>query len=220
MKKILCFLSALTATSAFGQQVKQCCVCDGQGLPGVKIDASADCPKACRDKGFLRWVGLEACPEQPLNPKCGSDDGSFKHKISPKDLSGKCNIHLEISQVGPGAQPGIIQAKAGQEVTVRFAIQGYGGLGGGSCNVHSGGEVLWGDGDKTAFELIAIPKGDACSGPPFSRLGTNTYELKHTYKEPRPNGCITAWMQGDFKFDPNGGSYRCRAQRQEHLTVK
>jgi hypothetical protein len=213
----LALLAASTITEAQQWRVyPQCCVCDGGGGHLIKIDATSNCPRACADKQMWYANRLESCPTAlPLeNRRPGTSDNSFAYPVGGADFSGLCNTNLQI-------EPVPVKPKVGEIFTLTVYIAGQGGLGGGSCNIHSGGEIEWGDGTLSKLEVKPAPQGDPCSGPQFTRLTMNRYTLTHQYTITR-TGKISAYMQGDFRMDKGGqnaGSYRCRAQRTESLTV-
>jgi hypothetical protein len=213
----LALLAASTITEAqHWKGYQQCCVCDGGGGRMVKIDATSNCPKACSDKQMWFANRLESCPAAiPLeNRRPGTSDNSFAYPVGGADFSGLCNTNLKIDPVP-------VKPTVGKPFTLTVYIVGQGGLGGGSCNIHSGGEIEWGDGTHTELDVAPASQGDPCSGPQFTRLTKNRYTLTHEYTEVR-TGKISAGMQGDFRMDKGGqnaGSYRCRAQRTESFNV-
>lgn len=193
-----------------------CCQCRGEGGSPflTPTAAGSNCRITCMASGGSGSGRPSPCPPWPQpqgQPLPGQDPGttvgSFAAGIGGKDNSSRCEIHTA------HFDPPLV-AVVGKPFTTGFT---WGRLGGGQCNIHSGGAVEWGDGSPVTSLTTAVPTTpDACSGQ-FSRLVAPGERVTHVYREPG-RYVIRGWAQGDFKAID--GSFRCRNQRQDWITVQ
>lgn len=170
--------------------------CDGNGTLICEGMAYNECTMSVHDPSAAGTPIKRPPPAYPPN----HSDGSFAARIGGADLSNRCNTHMSI-QVPPQIYPGALLAYT-------FSVPL---LGGGYANVHSGGQVDWGDGTFSPFPVVASAYG------PFTILQSTVVTLTKQYDTVGPQK-ISAWMQGDFK--DLFGSYRCRAQRWDEVYVR
>jgi hypothetical protein len=204
---VMYFLSARTLAAS--QDDKQCCVCTlGQMKWGVSWVLGTNCGIACvggaatevmpgvpqtpkpNGSGPVACTSINPPPPpgapQPLPPNYGSLSAGIGGDKGAEYARNRCQIALTISPS---------PAFAGKSVDITFSAPN---LGGGYCNIYSGGLVEWGDGQTTLFKMVGVQNGDACSGPEHSRLASTVQTLSHRYQTPGTYE-LHSFMDGSFK---------------------